>query len=377
MARMRTAALALAALAVISAWGSGSAYASYIESDYPGDEVVISPPRRPPIYVPPVRIGNEVRRLLSRVTVGGPYHYRGLAVYPLYVRDPSVRSYLSADEALSRGLLVVSEHRNGTVRRLYARNRSTRPVFVMQGLGFSGGKQNRVAAEDVLLAPGAEGYIPVYCMEERRWGRDREVGAAKMLAPEAVRRSAAAGATQRELWRGVDAALDSAGARSETRDLSAALESSAARKHVAGYVDYFRRVPRRGLAGGAVARWGRLTSIDVFESEHLAREHWEKILTSSSFELMSVRRSVRWPRHPGTADVRRMLRAAYDARMSSSSGPVSGGRVSISGSGVSGSACTWRGEAVHVSLWGRAPIMPPMPEPMPLYGGHGIEEERF
>jgi len=32
---------------------------------------------------------------------------------------------------------------------------------------------------------------------------------------------------------------------------------------------------------------------------------------------------------------------------------------------------------VHVSLWGRAPIMPPMPEPMPLYGGHGIEEERF
>ena len=191
------------------------------------------------------------------------------------------------------------------------------------------------------------------------------MASAKMLAPEAVRRSAATGASQRELWNGVDRALDAAGAASATRNLAAAIESPTARKHVAGYIDYFRRVPRRGLAGVAVARWGRLTSIDIFESEHLSRAHWEKIVSSAGFELMSVRHSRRWPAHPGTSEVRRMLRRAYDARMSRHAAPGSGERITISGSGVSGSACVWRGEAVHVSVWGAAPIMRPVPVPLP------------
>ena len=370
-------AAAAAALAAVGA----SAQAAYLESDYSGEEPVIRPVPRPiPRPEPPVRAENEVRRLISRVSVGGPYHYRGLAVYPLYVRGPSTRSYLSLDEALSRGLLVISEYDDATVRRLYARNRSRQPVFIMQGEGLAGGRQNRVVSQDVLLAPGAASYVPVYCMEERRWAGGREVDSAKMLAPEAVRRKAAGGASQREVWGDVERALGSAGARSETKDLSAALKSPAARGHVSGYLEYFRRVPRRGLAGVAVARWGRLTSIDIFESEHLARSHWDKIISSSGFELLPYRRHLRWPGFPGASEVRRMLTAAYNGRMSRGSAPGSGEGMSIFGTGVSGSACLWRGEAVHVSLWGPAvalrPMPVPLPRPVPYYRG-SPEEERF
>ncbi len=353
---------------------------AYLESDYGrGDTVVMpvprprpTPPRRYYPPTPPPRLQNEVRRLLSRVTVGGPYVYNGLAVYPLYASSRSGQSYLTLDEALRRRDLEISELGHARVGHIHVRNRGRLPVFIMQGEGIAGGRQNRLSSADVLLAPGTVATVPVYCMEERRWAGGAKFSSGAGLAPERLRRSAAKGATQRELWGEVDGALDAAGAPSATRDLSAATSSKKARSHCGGYVSYFRRVPRRALAGVAVARWGRVTSVDLFESEHLAREHWDRIITSSSFELLPYghywghghQYRHGYPSHPGSAEVRRLLQSAYDARMYRASAPGSGESISISGTGVSGSACTWRGQAVHVSIWGSLPVPP---KPMPLY----------
>ncbi len=361
------------------------AQGAYLESDYGGEGPVIRPvpapaPRPPRRYypphppLPPVRVENEVRRLLSRVTVGGPYVYNGLAVYPLYASGGggSSQSYLTLDEALRRGDLEISELGRARVGHIHVRNRGHLPVFIMQGEGIAGGRQNRLSSGDVLLAPGVAATIPVYCMEERRWAGGTKFREGIGLAPERLRRSAAKGASQRQLWGEVDDALEAAGAPSATRDLAAATSSKKARDHCGGYVSYFRRVPRRALAGVALARWGRVTSIDLFESEHLAREHWDRIITSSSFELLPYahywghgrRRRHVYPSHPGVAEVRRLLRSAYDARMRRSTAPGSGESISISGSGVSGSAATWRGEAVHVSIWGQLPVRP---RPVPMH----------
>jgi len=353
--------------AVAAMLAASQARAAYLESDYGGPtepEVVRPRPPMPPMPPErPWRTDNEVRRLLSRVTVGEPYAYRGLAVYPLYARGLSDTGYLTLDEAVARGVLVITEYADAAVGRVWAENRSRSAILIMQGEGLSGGRQNRIVGEDVLLAPGSSSYIPVYCMEERRWTGRAEMDSAKMLAPESLRRSAAAGAAQRDVWAGVERALEAAGARSETRDLTAAMSSKAARDHASDYVERFRGIPRTGLAGVAVARWGRVTSIDIFGSEHLAREHWDGIIGSSSFELMGLREWSRVPPHPGTEDVRAILSAALDARMTRVAAPGSGERVVISGADVSGSACVWSGEAVHVSIWGSRPVAVPMPEP--------------
>lgn len=149
---------ALLACALALAATAGASYLEEVPAPEPG---VVRPNAVP---------DNPLTRLVQRVSVRPWYSHRGLTV--LRVELPDVGDdtlYLSLDEALEAGALVITEKEAGSVPMLLARNKGNRPVLMLAGEIVVGGKQNRTLRDDLLLPPHSETVeLPVYCVEQGR-----------------------------------------------------------------------------------------------------------------------------------------------------------------------------------------------------------------
>jgi hypothetical protein len=77
--------------------------------------------------------------------------------------------YLGLHSALERGVLVTEVDEDGTVGEVRIMNPTNRPVLLFEGELISGGQQDRVIDQPVLVPAGAELAVPVSCVEQYRW----------------------------------------------------------------------------------------------------------------------------------------------------------------------------------------------------------------
>jgi len=323
----------------------------------------IRPVIRPiPIPVPPPR-GNEVANLLRRTSVGSRFQYGGLTLYALRLSGRGGQRLFTMDEAISRGALIIRESGGGNVRQIWMENRGRTPVFLLGGECVAGGKQDRLIAEDAVLAPGSAATIPVYCVERGRWDkRPGSFRSAGMVAAPAMRKAAGARESQARMWRHVQQDLAGGGVSSKSEALRELKRSGDLERRIRPYRQAFRPVPRSSAFGVAVVRHGRIVSIDIFSSHATFVALWPRLLdsyayadilpglakTSGSGRSSSRRR--RRPRDVTAAEIRRIISNAARARMDWRSGAGSSQLVDIRGSGITGYACSYGREAVHVFL---------------------------
>jgi hypothetical protein len=158
-----------------------------VDDSYPGPP---SPPPQPRPLPPeppdppdtrdrPIPIGRhvpEVARYLDRLRLGAPISYRNLTVFPLVFRDGGGElpgDWVTMDQALARGDLLITEKAGGSVPVIFMENRSRdRQVLVLAGELVAGGKQTRTIRQDVILAPGQRVDVSVFCVEQHRWEGD-------------------------------------------------------------------------------------------------------------------------------------------------------------------------------------------------------------
>jgi hypothetical protein len=143
--------------------------------------------------------------------VGVPIHHEGLTICPVYRRSrEEVRphgEFVTLPVALEKGLVEVTElDSDGSVPRLRIVNLADRPVFLSAGDVVKGGKQDRVVAQDVIVAAGAEGVpVDVLCVEHGRWSAGKSgvnfrfAGKAQV----ALKELAQLRGDQAETWEGV------------------------------------------------------------------------------------------------------------------------------------------------------------------------------
>jgi ARG/rhodanese/phosphatase superfamily protein len=186
---------------------------------------------------------------------------------------------------------VISERSEATVDTLVADNRGKTSVLLLAGEIVLGGKQNRVIADDVLLPPrsGPLG-IPVYCVEQGRWGErgSKEFGAAGSFAAPALRARVAEPAAQGKVWAEVSRYAADARAQSPTGSYQAIYdrpEVSAHQREVAHAIDD----PPAGALGAAVFVGERLTGLDLFQDQDLFRREWGKLLGAQALETYGRR----------------------------------------------------------------------------------------
>ena len=357
--------LALWALGAVCA--APAVRAAYLESDAGGmpsyREHIAAPP-------PPPDGDAPLAQVLRRVRVGPPAWYRGTALFPLV--DPRAGSGnprpLTLDEAVRQDALDLAEEPEGRISTLRVRNRADLFVFLMTGEYLSGGKQNRIVREDVLLPPRS-GFIsvPVYCGEQQRWS-DTPVGFSSggILAGKELRSLSARASPQGEVWGEIDRMMNAAGVQSPTRSYEALHHDRRVRGQLDDAARSWRPVRHPETVGVVAVMGHRVLGMDVFADPQLLERLWDKICRSYAVEpvLRPIDREDRVPQTAPYQAVELFLDDVRAARCVPAGTPGEGRRLEIVSSRVDGAALVWGGEVLHAAAFpDRAP--PPLPPPLP------------
>ncbi len=233
----------------------------------------------------------ELAAYLDRVQIAEPATYGRLAVYPVLVPEGAeLRGHwLTMDEAISRGSLMVREKGGGSVPTVIVENRSHDDyIFLMAGEIISGGMQTRTVRKDVALAPQQRVELDVFCVEHHRWEGAVSFSAGKALVPQSIQKEIRKGADQGRVWSEVarnNAALQ---AENRTGSLELALKDS----KVADRLGDVRRhivpdVPR-GAKGFIFVADGRALGAEFFRREELARQLLPKLLDAYAVDFVLI-----------------------------------------------------------------------------------------
>ena len=267
-----------------------------------------------------------------------PITYENLTVFPVVsASGHDTRAFLTLEEGLSSGEIIVREQgaetivrnrdRNRPVPRGYGApsvnqlvliNRSKRPLLLLAGELVSGGKQDRIIAKDRIVPPGAEPLpLDVFCVEHGRWSNGAQFSAANTIVHPSVREQAAVKQNQSDVWASVTAgsvateslaAPPAAAPRMSADAINEAVRTEAPTQSynkiynsraIGGSVDSFaQEVQRRfrretsGLKGErvvgvVVAYGGEVAWSDIFASGELFDQYWNKLLRSYAVEALA------------------------------------------------------------------------------------------
>lgn len=110
------------------------------------------------------------------------WQYEQLRLYPIVAdenfieRNSAAAELLTLEEAIAQPLFRISEKKpygrfsdRGAVNQLTVQNKSEAVVLMLGGDVVQGGKQDRVVAEDQIIAARSLQDIPVFCVEKGRW----------------------------------------------------------------------------------------------------------------------------------------------------------------------------------------------------------------
>ncbi len=268
-----------------------------------------------------------------------PASYEGLALYPVVVSGwPSTEDYLTLDEGLQTGQVVVTEvggeilrrSRHGRplpiqggspavggagaqVNRLALLNHSKKRLILLAGEIVSGGKQDRVIAKDRLVAPEGEPLpLDVFCVEHGRWtGGSSKFRAVPLMAHPKLRQEVAVAKDQAKVWAEVSGenrvggggggglatstATVEAVASSGTAAYASIAKDTRSRQAIEPFADELDRrfkeatagLKQEKVVGVVVAYGGELAWADVFANPDLFARYWPKLLRSYVVEALN------------------------------------------------------------------------------------------
>ncbi|MBM3889872.1 MAG: hypothetical protein FJ388_12215 [Verrucomicrobia bacterium] len=350
---MKKTLILIAGLAVLPAFGQ--------------EEIMPRPPKRPWVG------GNELVRLIRDTRIGEPHHAKNLVVYPLFTSGRASDGYWTLDQALARRVLRITEKGEGNVPELLVENLAGEPIFLMAGEIVTGGKQNRVIAQDILLAPHSGPIsLGVYCVEHGRWtAQTRYFGAEKEIAHNQLRQQLNdASNSQGRVWAEVArkaSAVAAPAAASPTGYLGAALGDRDVKRKVDEYTRPIS-LPREAN-GMAVLTGGRVAGVEIFGDCETFAKLRDKLLRSYAVDAIESYGTDLGGR--GRDVVVEFLRRAEDTRLVSKPSLGLGRLLGIEGAGLYGSVLVFHEQrgahgVVHASIFPSSPLIEqPTPRPHP------------
>ena len=254
--------------------------------------------------------------------VTGPYVHENLAVFLIHAPAADDRDFLTLDEALKSGDVVVTEKQNEQVAELELENKGGRPVFIQEGDRVIGGKQDRIIGRSFVVPPrsGRMG-VPSFCVEQGRWagGEMRfAAGYSSQLAGKDVRLAAKCDSDQSEVWRKVadlKKESESLGASNTHTSLNETLENEKIKKlceataaALSGILD---RHP--DAVGVAIALNGKVEEVNVYPTHRLMAKLYGRIIQSYAV-VAAVKKST--AAAPACTDVAQLMKEAAATKRS-------------------------------------------------------------
>ncbi len=183
--------------------------------------------------------------MFDSIKLGQAFMARNLSIIPVY-RDEQGPPVLTFDQALSQGHATVRETGRVEWADLEVGDTGGQPVFILDGEGLVGARQNRVVNTAVLAQRQSVHRIPVSCVEQGRWAGNAGFSPGSSAFPSlraviasGVNASLKAGkgfiSDQQAVWKSVSAKLSSLRVSSATSSMHDAYHGVA--KSIASYLE--------------------------------------------------------------------------------------------------------------------------------------------
>jgi hypothetical protein len=236
--------------------------------------------------------------LPERHKLGPSIEVNGAVIHAIVAPGaPAETEYLTLDEAMKAQVCTVRETgedgESGDVNTLLVSNTGDRPIFLMAGDLVLGGKQDRILAESLVVAPNTRDLpVPVFCVEQGRWSlqaADSErVKAGEFYnvaergqADFSVKRAALASRDQGEVWDSVGGFTTTLGVSTPpTGTFRAVYEDEKTAEKLEKAYARAASLAGEGVVGYAVVHDGEPVAMDVFDSAGLCAKVSEKLLRS-------------------------------------------------------------------------------------------------
>ena len=291
------------------------------------------------VVVPCVIEAGEVSQT-SAYTLLSPIRSGNLTVFPVASKSHDTAEFLTLDEGLRSGDVVVTEAgqarglirrsgrpdvihpaRDAEVNRLVLVNNSKWPLLLLAGEIVTGGKQDRVIGKDRIVPPESDPVdLSVFCVEPGRWtaangkyefsaGRPGGVIGGIVASP-SVRGSAMAAKSQQQVWDNVGKSkeamantlivngLPSAAPEvSSTTSYARVMDNKEVQKQVdavaapveRNYESVIHQLRDKNAVGVVVAVNGEIIWADIFASTQLLQKYWPKLVRSYATEAIVTR----------------------------------------------------------------------------------------
>ncbi len=219
------------------------------------------------------------------------YTYKNLRLVPVRAKDNFRRVlgnmgyYISLQEAIDADKVAINEiNRSGKVNTLLVRNLSADTLFLMSGEILIGGKQDRVVASDMLIAPNSgQAKLPVYCVEKGRWKIESD--GTKFteyygMANEHLRDIIDHSGSQQDVWSEVSKSNKKDGVSSSTDAYTAHANNRSFRDQEQEYVSFFEGVfdGQDDVIGVIAVTGSQIEGADLFVSSRLFKQEFRKLI---------------------------------------------------------------------------------------------------
>lgn len=294
---------------------------------------------------------------LETASVGYPITREWVSFFPVYIHQ---RPRLITTGAASG--VTIQEAPEAQVPTIQVANDTGTPVLLVEGETVTGGRQSRMLNVSVLVPPTTVLDIPVSCVEQGRWGGQREFGRGRTLAPRRVRREKARTVAesvqkgggkrsdQGAVWQAVALELQRLDAHNPTASLLEG-ESLFDRDDRKGRAveELIARGPLPGQCGIVVSHGSRIVAVDVFSDPDSLACHWEGLVRA---HLLDAPDEVRG--RPSITRAVRFLRKFATAEARVAPGVGLGREHHVSNRKVVGQALVWDDVLVHASAFALA-----------------------
>jgi hypothetical protein len=306
-----------------------------------------------PIYSKEVVIRDPKEVVLDNIKgirIGEPIRYRGISIFPLIHPNPRDRTpYLTLDEAVKKGYLVIKEVEEGTVPKVRVKNKSNKKIFLMAGEIIVGCKQDRVVGSDILIPEKTTLTIPVYCSEQGRWSAKTSTFRARGTnAPTEIRRGIYKKEGQGWIWRKITELQSKLKVLSPTQRLQEVYESEEMKAKYKPYIENLKEFKEKGVVGIVLTIGGKIVCADIFCNETLFAKLYPKLLRS--YVVNAVTHCVPKERVK-KEDVKTFIKGLFNATYTTEGNPGLGETLRIEGEGIFGKTLLYNDGLIHLSLF--------------------------
>ena len=254
-------------------------------------------PQAQPLQAVPKQVvaPNAVRsKTRSEVEFGTPIKFHNISIVPVTTKKiANFKRYTLIEQGFAKKTFAVRELKGNAgeaqVSHVEVRNKGEDPVYLLGGEMILGGKQDRIIAQDTVVASSGKWIkVDVFCVEQGRWqGQNMKFSSGKAMADVSIRRAAMSG-SQSAVWSEVAKKNAVHGTSNKTQTYRRTIQKKALRNKIKPYVAELRRkLPKdKKLAGLVFGVNGKIHVADIFGNPVLFNDLSEKLLAAYVLEAL-------------------------------------------------------------------------------------------